>query len=74
MITNRHKSRVLNEVLEVWCKESFILYGTSDSSLDNNILTMEQDVLIQGLEHYGIVVEKVILCARKIEISLILIP
>jgi hypothetical protein len=74
MITNRHKSRVLNEILALYTNESFILYGTSDSSLDNDILTMEQDVLIQGLEHYGVVVEKVILCARKIEISLILIP
>jgi len=72
MITNRHKTRVLNEVLEVWCKESHILYGDNRTPVEQ--ATFEERLLLEGMHYRGIEVEEISLCARKIKISIIIKP
>jgi hypothetical protein len=68
MITNRHKTRVLNEILEDWCKESHILYGDNRTPVEQ--ATFEETLLMEGMHYKGIDIEKISVGARKIEISI----
>lgn len=74
MITNRHITRVLNEILDTYCKRPHVLYGVDDTLIIKGVITREQDVLLSDLSYKGLDVMEIIICAGNLSITVILTP
>jgi len=65
-VTNRQKTRVLNEILYTWCEDSHILYGDNRTPVEQK--TFEEDLLINGMYFKGLDVEKIYMDTRNLKI------
>jgi hypothetical protein len=71
-MTNRHVSRMLNEILMEFNDSYYILYGVDDEKAAD--VTVEQQMILSALSLKGITVDSIRKYDRTLQINLTLTP